>query len=63
MAFGMMTWPAIIDHMCTIVANFSSLPYRNFINVDTNRAKCLPIMQSLIGFFLQITEMGYYDYS
>ena len=63
MAFGMMTGPAIINHVCTIVANFSSLPYRNFINIDTNRAKCLAIMQSLIGFFLQVTEMGYYDYN
>ena len=63
MAFGMMTGPAIINHVCTIVADFSSLPYRKFINIDTNKAKCLPIMQSLIGFLLQVTEMGYFDYN
>ena len=59
----MMTGPAIINHVCTIVAYFSSLPYRNFINIDTDRAKYLPIMQSVIGFLLQVTEMGYYDYN
>ena len=63
MAFGMMTVPAIINHVCTIVANFSSLPYRNFINIDINRAKCLPIMQRLTGFLQQVTEMGYCDYN
>ena len=63
MAFGIMTGPAMINHVYTIVANFSSLPYHNFINIDTNRAKRLPIMRSLTSFLLQVTEMGYYDYN
>ena len=39
---------------------FLSLPYRNIITVYTTTTKSSSILQNLLAFLLQLTEMGYY---
>ena len=45
------------------IANFSSLLYHNLMTIHTNITKCLLLMQNLMGFLLQFTEMGYQDHN
>ena len=39
---------------------FSFLLYHNVITIHTNMTKCLPLMQNLMEFLLQFTEMEYH---
>ena len=54
------TWPAEISHVNT---DFLPLLYHNLTTIYTNKAKCLLLMQNLMGFPLQFTEMGYYNHN
>ena len=57
------TRPAKINHVSTKIADFSFLLCYNLIAICTNRTICLLPMENLMGFFLQFTEMGYYNHN
>ena len=52
------TRPAKINHMSAKNVH-GYLLYHNLI-IYTNAIKSLPVLQSLMSFLLQFTEMGYY---
>ena len=53
--------PMKINHVSTKkLLTFSSLHYHNLWTICTNKIKFLPLLQNLMGFLLNFTEMGYH---
>ena len=64
-SYAYVTRPVKINH----VYKHKKLPillsflYHNLVTIYTNEAKCSLLMQNLMGFLLQFTEMGCYNHS
>ena len=50
-----------INHVSAKITD--CLLYHNLINVYTNRTRCLLLMDILMGFLMQFTEMVYYNHN
>ena len=48
---------------CIIIVDFPTLLYHNLQTIYTNTTKCLPLLQNLMGFLLQFTQVEYHIHS
>ena len=53
------TGPAIIDHLSAKNVDFLDLFYHNSKTIYVNTTKSSSLLQNLVGFLLQLTEMRY----
>ena len=58
LVFQNVTWYAKVNHH-ELCESISSLFYHNLLTIYTNTTSW-PLMQNLMGFLLQFTEMEYY---